>query len=440
MRNRKDIWASFRKATINPITLGVTIFLIGAGVLTYFIVVYPEQNLPTTRKERIAFELASNKRESVWRGIQTFAGLGFIATAYFAWRNSQLTEDKNVADRFSKAVEMLSDGRLEMRLGGIYSLERIARDSKKDHPVVMEVLTAFIRNRSPIKTPKQDSFVSSYMPYQEAPSVKKIDQDIQITMSVICRNKTDYDKTILEVDLSGANLAYAKLSGANLSYAKLGSANLGYANLSDANLSRTSLIGANLSGAILLYVNLSYANLSRANLRESYFRKANLSGANLLYADLLYADLRGANLSGADLSGANLSGANLSGANLLYADLRGANLFYTNFGGADLSGSDLRGASLSGTNLSNTNLSNTNLREAFFFATDLRYVKNLLPEQLKGKKQPILCNVALPTSAIAESITSNRDCDRIPQILSDRYIWMSPEQAQELVEKALQKT
>ena len=35
-----------------------------------------------------------------------------------------------------------------MCIGGIYALERIARDSAKDHPTVMEVLTAFIREHS----------------------------------------------------------------------------------------------------------------------------------------------------------------------------------------------------------------------------------------------------------------------------------------------------
>jgi hypothetical protein len=35
-----------------------------------------------------------------------------------------------------------------VRIGGIYALERIARDSAIDHPTVMEVLAAFIREHS----------------------------------------------------------------------------------------------------------------------------------------------------------------------------------------------------------------------------------------------------------------------------------------------------
>jgi hypothetical protein len=53
-----------------------------------------------------------------------------------------------VTDRYTKAVEQLGSDKLEVRIGGIYALERIACDSARDHPTVMDVLTAFIREHS----------------------------------------------------------------------------------------------------------------------------------------------------------------------------------------------------------------------------------------------------------------------------------------------------
>jgi len=38
---------------------------------------------------------------------------------------------------------------LDLRLGGIYALERIARDSEADRATIAEVLTAYIRIHSP---------------------------------------------------------------------------------------------------------------------------------------------------------------------------------------------------------------------------------------------------------------------------------------------------
>src|ERR1700745_1109179 len=63
-------------------------------------------------------------------------------------RTHELTEQGQVTDRYTKAVEQLGSKELDVRIGGTYALERIARDSAKDHPNVMEGLNAFIRAHS----------------------------------------------------------------------------------------------------------------------------------------------------------------------------------------------------------------------------------------------------------------------------------------------------
>ena len=76
------------------------------------------------------------------RGILLLGGL------YLTWRRVTAIEEGQVTERFTRAVEQLGSEQLTIRLGGIYSLERIARDSQKDHWTVMEVLTAVVRERS----------------------------------------------------------------------------------------------------------------------------------------------------------------------------------------------------------------------------------------------------------------------------------------------------
>lgn len=63
-------------------------------------------------------------------------------------RTYELTEQGQVTDRYTKAIEQLGSEKLDVRIGGIYALERIARDSARDHPTVIEVLSAFIREHS----------------------------------------------------------------------------------------------------------------------------------------------------------------------------------------------------------------------------------------------------------------------------------------------------
>jgi hypothetical protein len=57
----------------------------------------------------------------------------------------KVTEQGQITERYTKAIEQLGSDKLDVRLGGIYALERIAKDSKRDHPTVVEVLSAFVR-------------------------------------------------------------------------------------------------------------------------------------------------------------------------------------------------------------------------------------------------------------------------------------------------------
>ena len=81
-------------------------------------------------------------------GAGLFAAGALVFTARnftLSRRTFELTEQGQVTDRYTKAIEQLGSDKLAVRIGGIYALERIARDSARDHPAVMEVLTAFIR-------------------------------------------------------------------------------------------------------------------------------------------------------------------------------------------------------------------------------------------------------------------------------------------------------
>jgi uncharacterized protein YjbI with pentapeptide repeats len=296
--------------------------------------------------------------------VQALGGLVLSMTAWVGYqnfrvgeKNLKVSEDKQVTERFSKSIEHLGNSnQIDIRLGGIYALEQIAIDSAKYHWTIVEILSAFIREKCPLDDVAQLTGNSGKTSLEEqseqktsVPTYKKVGVDIQAAMTVLGRRKVEQDPPDKRIDLRNVSLPLieiqkASLSGVNLSGASLIGINLNGANLSDANLS-----GVNLSG-----VNLFEANLSGASLF-----KASLIGASLIGVNLSDANLRNANLSGASLFGINLSGANLSGANLSGASLSGVNL-----SGANLSGASLFGIKLSGANLSDANLSGVNLRAA----------------------------------------------------------------------------
>lgn len=250
-----------------------------------------------------------------------------------------LSEQGQVTDRYTKAITQLASDKLSERIGGVYALERIMSDSVRDHPTVVEVLAAFVRQRAPstADTPSPSGGDLSEEGAQD-PAQPRAEADTQAAMTVLARRPDRLEPFALDfrrTSLAGMELPdCARLGGSELEYADLSRARLIEANLSEASLFgatliRTSLSGATLTGAylmqatlvgaVLMGATLTMANLDGATLRMAYFREA-----KMFMTDLTNADLEMANLTGADLTKANLVGARLTGANLRGANLTGA--------------------------------------------------------------------------------------------------------------------
>ncbi|MBD2299473.1 pentapeptide repeat-containing protein [Nostoc sp. FACHB-190] len=267
-----------------------------------------------------------------------FGGLAILINAYYAakrWeamdksamaanesakaalKNAEAAQDKQITERFAKAIEQLGSEKIEVRLGAIYTLERIAKDSAKDHWTIMEVLTAFVRENAPRKLEEENTenakqLVNYWMNNQNTENtrqIQKIRTDIQAALTIIGKLNCDNEQENQWLDLRSINIRGAYFpKETKLQRAYLEDANLQEILLEEAYLQETIFIGANLTGA----------KLSMAELEKAKLHKANLQGA-----DLIQANLQGADLNGANLQKANLINAKLQGADLTGADLRG---------------------------------------------------------------------------------------------------------------------
>lgn len=65
--------------------------------------------------------------------LQGLAGLAVLIGLYFTWRQVKTSRDMHSTDRFIRAVDQIGrpDKTTEVALGGIYGLERVARDSPR---------------------------------------------------------------------------------------------------------------------------------------------------------------------------------------------------------------------------------------------------------------------------------------------------------------------
>jgi uncharacterized protein YjbI with pentapeptide repeats/membrane protein implicated in regulation of membrane protease activity len=259
------------------------------------------------------------------------AGLALYLVRRSARDRREESRERQLTERFMRAVDQLGHPALDVRLGGIYSLERIARESRENHGPIIEILAAFVREQAQWPA----AAAGGHGETRPRPAT-----DVQASLTILGRRVVAHD-TDAPIALSYSALAGATLTGAHLERALLTGSNLEGADLFKAHLNAADLEGANLRGAGLLLANLNDTVLWGANLEGARLYGANLEGAALKGANLKDAGLTGANLKDAGLHGAVLAGADLTGANLEGAGLEGANLE-----GANLQGANLRGAVL----------------------------------------------------------------------------------------------
>lgn len=308
--SRKDYSNHASELLANNRTLVIFIAVIFVVLLLWKVPMLQVENY-TFNSTREAAEL-----ENMFRTTLTQIAGGFVlfAGAYFAWkrvaateRNIEVLEEGQITERFTRAIEHIGSGKTEIRLGGIYALERIAKDSGKDHWTIMEILTAYLRENSP-REDDDETGVDDYLPIE-----------IRAILEIIHWRNFTYEDDNKVLDFSGSKLQYANFEGTMLRNAYF----------VDSNVWMGKFSGANLKGSSYLFSNLNYANFSQSNLSETIFVNATLVNATLKGtvasdAQFAEADFTNAKCQMIDLKGTVLTDAKMDGTDFREADFRGA--------------------------------------------------------------------------------------------------------------------
>jgi len=349
-------------------------------------------------------EKAATARKDIAQALAfILAGLAGAIGVYFTWRNLnqtreatqetlRLTAQGQITERFSSAIDQLGDitdiakPKMEVRIGGIYALDRIAQDYPDPYRnIVAEVLAAYVRYHAewpPVKPSTVADLPIGTIARNSASNLPEGPRfDIQVVLHVL--GKPCYTA----LDLRRTNLQEAHFNMGNFKKTRFFKSNLQGARLRDtvlesADLERADLRGAELLGAELLGADLRRANLRFADLREG-IREGHLAKTDLRKADLRGAILANSNLSKAWLKDAGLSPVALKEADFSPTDRRMGNQKITDLGGADLSGAFLRGANLSNAYLAGAYLTGADLKGAILTGADLRGA-NFAEARLRG--------------------------------------------------------
>ncbi|GAB4301559.1 MAG: hypothetical protein Kow0058_16420 [Roseovarius sp.] len=345
-----------------------------------------QEGLITDRINTAVEGLGAEKTVSrVWRNV-TYRLDGQIHTA-FEGREERFTppEGATEIERGKWEVANRTKPNLEVRIGAIYALERIAQDSDRDHVQIMEILCAYIRENAPAREaapwPELEMKPGEDMGPLEADWPKRLKAfeekqreamkglaprtDIQVALEVIGRRSAHQRRLEAQWGAGGAEAAFvfddacpdpmdylseeghdpAKLKAYRAAldeWQKKLKAYRGYRlDLRNANLRGADLSGLNLNGALLDgceiqgatargpllrdgEVQMRHANLRNVGLQAAMFFEPEMQGAKLWYARMQGAYLPGAQLEGAEITGAQLHGANLHDARLQGAIVRKA--------------------------------------------------------------------------------------------------------------------
>lgn len=255
--------------------------------------------------------------------LQGLAGVALLVGAFFTWRQLQVTRYGQLSERFTAAVEQLGSPSVEVRIGAVFALERVAVDSRDDREAVAEVLCLFAQ-RNALATPLEarptprDIARDAEVALAHAGDTLLVLRapDVHAAITVLGRAPRPPGLTLRlqRVDLRRSMLDHANLVDADLHYADLTNVHLQGARLQGVDLSgtwlvRAILVGADLRQASMRSVLLCHARLDDADLRAADLSNADLTAAVIGAARFELADLRGAVLTGTDLTGATFTDA-----------------------------------------------------------------------------------------------------------------------------------
>jgi hypothetical protein len=222
-------------------------------------------------KDRIQIEADALKTVA-----QILGGGALLAGLYFAWKNVQMLQEGQITERFTRSIEQLGSDRLEVRLGGIYALGRLARECRRDQHSISQVLCAYVRDRARWSEGRTG----------DHPTI-----DIQAVLTLLGRQRWARDPVRPWLDLSGTDLRGADLCWAHLEAANFIGCHLEGARLVDAHLEGAYMTDAHVNGADFTGTSLDRADLCGViGLTEEQICAARTTAATRLPKCLQEAD------------------------------------------------------------------------------------------------------------------------------------------------------
>lgn len=228
----------------------------------------------------------------IWNTVIKHRALGFQKEGLMTDRIAKMVEQLGAEKTVKKegkggATIEWSEPNIEVRVGALFALERIAQDSVaydkgRDHIRLMEILCAYVRHNAPVGDLVEKPAVVTKTPRM----------DIQVAIDVLKRRSPAQRQLEAEARYR-TNLSHADLDGVDFS---------------NGDLTATLFQGSSLARSNFAFTNLTATNFTKTLLDDAFFGEALMRGTDLRYATgdgSIWAFVR-TKFSGTFIEGANL--------------------------------------------------------------------------------------------------------------------------------------
>jgi uncharacterized protein YjbI with pentapeptide repeats len=267
-------------APVGTAIVMAAIILIALEVFGLWRYLHPQTQ---TEKKDFAQAAATVAAGIVLLGQMLLAGLNLQVTRETANQKADSDREGQITERYTRAVEQLGSEAVAIRLGGIYALERIAKDSIRDHATIVELLTAYVRE-----------FAERVI---DRPGMA--DADVQAALDVLGRREATNDNasdsrlhfhrtTFSRRVVFSGNFAGALFTGSTLNSVSFIAVNLRGTDFAVSHLNNTSFVnatmdGASFSSAVFHAVSFWWTDLGRTvGLTQSNINECSFYGECIL--------------------------------------------------------------------------------------------------------------------------------------------------------------
>ena len=286
---------------------------------------------------------------------------------YLTYNRTRSLRMQTDTDAFIKSVELLANTSASARQGGIYVLEKIAKDNPERHSTIMRIMTSYIRGETyrifHRQLRKETNLIEEEL--VEKLANKPMPSDIEAAIEVIRERQTYNDESLkinekppksnFRFDLSNAYIFNANLGGNNDKRS-----NFLKTDFSDSKMVECRFDRSDLSGSYFFSSDLRRSSFVESNLKNCEFKRK--------------TNLRDCDFKASNLSGSEFEDCDLTRSSFIRSTLKNCEFKETNFKECDLQGCKLQGCDLTDAkNLTQAQIDSANIDEATKLPKEIRH-------------------------------------------------------------------